>query len=321
MLNNVLVPLDGSPLAECVLPHVVAIAKALDSEVTLLNVLEQPSESLRMPKADPLDWYLKKTEAEAYLNTVKARLEKSDVSVKTKLIEGRATEQIVDYAYSSNADLVILSNCGEQDANRWSMSSIVHQIIQRIWTSTLIIRTGKPQVTQTDNLQYHRLMVPLDGSQRAGATLPIATALAQAHQAELLLVHVVSKPEMPRHMPFTQEESDLINRFVERNQEEGAKYLEQLESHLPTDVQTHLLISDNVAATLQNFSEQEQIDLLILSAHGYSGEARWSYGAITSRFISDGTIPLLIIQDLPHEPPEPVNDVARGDATTGQVAR
>jgi len=63
---------------------------------------------------------------------------------------------------------------------------------------------------------------------------------------------------MPRHMPLTQEESDLINRFVERNQEEGTKYLEQLESHLPTDVQTHLLVSDNVAATLQNFSEQEQ---------------------------------------------------------------
>src|SRR5260221_12070029 len=153
MLNNVLVPLDGSPLAECVLPHVVAIAKAFDSEITLLNVLEQPSESLRMPKADPLDWYLKKTEAEAYLNTVKARLEKSDVSDKKKLIEGRATEQIVDYAYSRNADLVILSNCGEQDANRWSMSSIVNKIIQRIWTSTLILRTAKHQATQIQHLQ------------------------------------------------------------------------------------------------------------------------------------------------------------------------
>src|SRR5258705_5137841 len=100
MLNNVLVPLDGSPLAECVLSHVVAIAKAFDSEVTLLNVLEQPSESLRMPKADPLDWYLKKTEAEAYLNAVKVRLEQFNVTVKTRLIEGRATEQIVDYAHT-----------------------------------------------------------------------------------------------------------------------------------------------------------------------------------------------------------------------------
>src|SRR5450432_571831 len=321
MLNNVLVPLDGSVVAECVLPHVVAIANAFDAEVTLLNILEQPSESLRMPKADPLDWYLKKTEAEAYLNAVKVRLENSNVRVKTALIEGRATEQIVDYASSNKTDLVILSSCGGQDGGGWSMTSILHQIIQRIWTSTLIIRTDQTKVAPLGELRYHRILVPLDGSQRAGATLPVATALAQAHQAELLLVHVVSKPEMARHMPLTQEDSELINRFVERNQEEGNKYLEQLQTHLPIDVQTHLLVSDNVAATLQSFSEQEQIDVLILSAHGYSGEARWPYGAVTSRFITDGTMPLLIVQDLPQEPSEPLRESARSELSAGQLAR
>jgi nucleotide-binding universal stress UspA family protein len=145
----------------------------------------------------------------------------------------------------------------------------------------------------------------------------MATALAQAHQAELLLVHVVSKPEMARHMPLTQEDEELMNRFVERNQEEGAKYLEQLQAHLPTDVQTHLLVSDTVAATLQRFSEQERIDLLILSAHGYSGEAKWPYGGVTNRFIADGTMPLLIVQDLPHESSE----IARDDVPVRRRAR
>ena len=60
MLKTVLVPLDGSRLAECVLPHAVAIARAFEAQVILLNILEQPAESLRMPKADPLDRYLKK---------------------------------------------------------------------------------------------------------------------------------------------------------------------------------------------------------------------------------------------------------------------
>jgi len=95
MLNTVLVPLDGSYLAECVLPHAVAIAKAFDAQIILLNVLEQPPDSLGIPNADPLVWYLKKTEAETYLSDVQTRLEKCEVSVKKMLFDGRATEQIV----------------------------------------------------------------------------------------------------------------------------------------------------------------------------------------------------------------------------------
>jgi nucleotide-binding universal stress UspA family protein len=86
---------------------------------------------------------------------------------------------------------------------------------------------------------------------------------------------------------------------------------------LTAHVQTHLLVSDNVAATIQGFSEQEQIDLLILSAHGYSGEAKWPYGGVTNRFITDGTMPLLIVQDLPHESPE----IAQDDVTVRRLAR
>lgn len=308
MLNTVLVPLDGSGLAECVLPHAVAIAKAFDAQVILLNILEQPSESLRMPKADPLDWYLKKTEADTYLSVVQTRLEKCDVSVKKILLEGRATEQIVELAHTSNADLLILSSHG---------GSVAQQILQRIRTSTLIIRTNQPNTAQIGDLRYQRLLVPLDGSRRAGATLPLATALAQAHQAELLLVHVVNKPEMARHMPLTHEDEELMNRFVELNQAEGAKYLEHLQAHLPTNAQTRLLVSDTVAAALQRFSEQEQIDLLILSAHGYSGEAKWPYGGVTNRFITDGTMPLLIVQDLPHE----LSEIAQDNVTVRRQAR
>jgi nucleotide-binding universal stress UspA family protein len=308
--------LDGSSLAEYVLPHVVAIATAFDAQITLLNVLEQPSASLRMPKADPLDWYLKKTEADTYLNVVKARLEACQLSVKTMLLEGHATEQIVELAHTDKADLLILSSHGEYSPGGWSVSNIVQQILQRIRTSTLIIRANESNTAPIGGLRYQRLLVPLDGSRRAGATLPIATALTQAHQAELLLVHVVSKPEMARQMPLTQEDEELMNRFVERNEAEGAKYLEQLQAHLPTNVQTRLLVSSNVAATLQDFSEQEQIDLLLVSAHGYSGEAKWPYGSVTSRFISNSTMPLLIVQDLPHRSLE----TARDDVTMRQSA-
>ena len=317
MLDHILVPLDCAPLAECVLPHVIAIAKAFSARISLMHVLEQPAASLRLPKADPLDWYLKKSAASLYLDTVRTRLEAVHLSVQTSLLEGVAAEKIVELASSTQVDLLILSGYGQTGANRGGVSSIAQQILNRVRTSTLIVRAVEPVAALTDDLRYQKLLVPLDGSQRAGSALTLAATFVQAFQSELLLVHVVSKPEMARQMPLSQEDTELVNRFIERNQEEGSKYLEQTQARLPGRTQTRLLVSNNVAATLQSVSEQEQIDLLVLSAHGYSGEARWPYGSVTNRFVTSGTTPLLIVQDLQWEAPE----VARAGAETRHPQR
>ncbi len=306
MLGHILVPLDGSPFAESVLPHAVAIAKAFEAQITVVHVLEQPSGSLRLPKADPLDWYLKKLAANLYLDTIQTRLEQHQLSVQKILLEGSAAEKIVDLAHSTQADLLILSGYGETKANGVGVSSVTQHILHKVRASTLIIRANQSVVNVDDALRYRRLLVPLDGSQRAGIALTIATALVEAYASDLLLVHVVGKPEMPRHMPLSQEDAELVNRFVERNKAEGSKYLEQIHHHLSTHSQTRLLVSDNVAVTLQSVTEQEQIDLLVLSAHGYSGDTRWPYGSITNRFISNGTTPLLIVQDLQWKSPEAI---------------
>jgi len=304
MLNHILIPLDDSPLAECVLPHAIAIAKAFNAQITLAHILEQPSASLRLPQADPLDWYMKKSAANLYLATMQTRLEEQNLSVQTILLEGNAAEKIVELAQATQADLLILSGYGETRINRGGVSSLVQHILQRVRISTLIIRTSQPSTDFTVEMRYQRLMVPLDGSQRAGTALTAAVAFAEAFQPDLLLVHVVSKPEMARHMPLSQEDMELVNRVIERNREEGSKYLEQIQAHLPANTQTRLLVSDNVAATLQRVSEQEGTDLIVLSAHGYSGETRWPYGSVTNRFITDGTTPLLIVQDLQWESAE-----------------
>jgi nucleotide-binding universal stress UspA family protein len=64
------------------------------------------------------------------------------------------------------------------------------------------------------------------------------------------------------------------------------------------DVETLLLVSDDVTLTLHELVEQENVDLVVLSAHGYSAATRWPYGTVATSFISHGTTPLLIVQDL-----------------------
>lgn len=304
MLDRLLVPLNGLPLAECALPHAIAIARAFNAQITLVHVVEQPSTSLGLPKADPLDWYLKKSAANLYLDALQSRLEQElHLSVHIILEEGNAADKIVELAHATQTDLLILSGYGETDVNRDGVSSIAQQILQRVRTSTLIVRATQTVDPFTDDLRYHKVLIPLDGSQRAGSALALAAAFAEAYHPELLLIHVIRKPEMARHMPLSEEDAELVNRVIERNHEESIRYLEQTQTHLPANTQTRVLISENIAATLQTVSEEEQFDLLVLSAHGYSGEARWPYGSITNRFITNGMAHLLIVQDLQWDSP------------------
>ncbi len=314
LINDIIVPLDSSSLAECVLPHAIAIAKAFNTPITLLHVLEQPSASLRLPKPDPLDWYLKKLEATAYLEATKARLEASQLSVSTLLLEGNATEKIVELTHATAASLLVLCGHGEAKENSEGLSSVAQRILQKVRASTLIVRNNPNLSPPTSDIGYRKLLVPLDGSQRSGSVLTLAAALAEKYQSELLLVHVVCKPEMARLMPLSQDDAELSNKLIERNTEEGRKYLELLSDQMPSRPQTRLLVSNNVVDTLQEVSQQEQIDLLVLSAHGYSGDAQYPYGSVAHRFINSSAIPLLIVQDLRWESPE----AARAGTVTRQ---
>jgi nucleotide-binding universal stress UspA family protein len=303
MLESILVPLDGSTLAECVLPHVVALADAFGSQVVLLRVLDQHQSAESIHTVDPLTWQLNKTEADLYLDSVRARLQEAGLQVQTELLEGPAAENIVSAAQNHNADLIIMSSHARSGLTGWGISSIVQKVVLSAPTSLMIVR-ARQAVGLLAEQRYKRLFVPLDGSLRAECVLPLAIQLIRAHQSQLVLAHVVGRPELARRTPATQEDLDLVNRLVERNQEEGARYLEQLLSRLSVeglDVQTHLLVNQNVAVTLHDLIEREQIDLVIVSAHGYSGEARWPYGSVVSNLIFYGTTPLLIMQDLPVE--------------------
>jgi nucleotide-binding universal stress UspA family protein len=149
---------------------------------------------------------------------------------------------------------------------------------------------------------YQRILVPLDGSQRAENVLPIITQLAHYHNSQVHLAHVVKTPEMARQMPPAPEDVDLTTRVVERNREEAANYLEQLRSRSyleGIDVHAHLITSDHAAVALHQLEEQEQIDIVVLNAHGYSGIHQWPYGSMVNNFILYGKVPLLIVQDQP----------------------
>jgi len=307
MFNRILVPLDGSALATCVLPHVVAMTQAMGSNLTLLRLLEgydAPGGAV-----NPIDWQLHKAEAQCYLNTLGGRVEQQvKRAPNLQIVEGPAPKGIIEYAQQAECDLVALSSHGHGGLNGWNVSSVVQKVIDRVRKSILLVRAYEPPMAYTEDnwsaFRYRRIVVPLDGSQRAEFVLPMVTALANYYETELLLVHVVARPEMIWRMPLAPEDSLVLEEMMERNRAQISQSFTALQARLPLVSQLDIQLSTNVAATLHSLVAQAEADLVVLTAHGHSGQTQWPYGSIAASFLTYGTTPLLLMQDLlPHEIP------------------
>jgi nucleotide-binding universal stress UspA family protein len=312
MFNQILLPLDRSTLAECVLPHTIAIARAFGSQVTLLSVLDTPHEACVRRAMDPLNWQIRKAEAQTYLHKVELRLQEAGLLTEMHILEGFAAEQVIGFADTHVPQLIILSSHGQSGLSEWGVSSVAQKIILRAHTSVMIVRAAHSVAPDVTDLRYQRILAPLDGTQRAEITLPAVAALARDHDAQIVLAHIVQKPAMPRRTLPSHEDIKLAERLVARNQAEATWYLEQLQSQITGKVETRLLVSEHLTATLHELIEQEKADLVLLSAHSRSGQTRALYGDVVSNLIAYGTTPLVIVQECAQAQTAPANGEAGG---------
>ena len=303
MFNHILVPLDGSTLAECVLPHVMAIAPVTNARVTLLHVLQHPHNGNGSPAVDPVEWHLQKQKSEKYLEQVVDQLNKSGVlAVESLILEGNPANSVIDFAHNNNVDLIALSTHGNSGLSGWNVSSVVQKILLRSYKSTLLVRAYLPTSTGTTKIRYKRLFVGMDCSPRSEFVLPFAISLAQFHKSQVILECAIEKPQAINRFPLSEEDTELVNKFVERNFQAASHYFKQLVTQFSTKeikLKTHVSIGENAVTMLHDMVEESNADLMLLAAHGYSGERRWPYGNVTTSFIAYGNTSLMIMQDMP----------------------
>lgn len=299
MLEHILLPLDGSSLAEKVLPHAVALAEAFDSKLTLLRVVHKEVFADQQGMVNPMEWQMRKSEAEAYLSSVQKRLKDVDVESDIQIVEGRPAQQIIDFARNANVRFIIMSSHGGSGISPWNINSTVQKVLLRAFIPVMIVRAYHESQEELSGLNYDRLFLPLDGSKRAECILPLAKSICAVQDSTVFLAHIVEEPKLPRQTPLDEEVEALIKKLREINYEEAEKYIKGIkEQFTETKVETIIECSKKPTIALHNIIDREKIDLVLLSAHGYSGEARWPYGKIALNFIAYGTTPLIIIQDL-----------------------
>ena len=150
MYKNILVPLDGSQLAECVLPHVESIAKGCGGKtVTFVRVVEpiqRPPASkggYASPKTDIWERIESEFRAEAknYLNQLMNRVKYEGVDVQSEVLTGgRAADMIAEYATKSEVDLIIIATHGRSGVSHWVWGSVADRILRSACVPVLMVR-------------------------------------------------------------------------------------------------------------------------------------------------------------------------------------
>jgi nucleotide-binding universal stress UspA family protein len=157
MYGKILVPLDGSKLAEVVLPYVQELARRFDSEVTLIQVVAplsklvaetmpaslEPTGAAAAIGVEAASEALKAEHesARSYLEGVAGRLKAQDIKVRTEIAEGVAADTIVEYAHGHAMDLIAMSTHGRSGLRRLVYGSVADQVLRQAGTPVLLIRS------------------------------------------------------------------------------------------------------------------------------------------------------------------------------------
>jgi nucleotide-binding universal stress UspA family protein len=149
MYKNILVPMDGSDLAECVLPHVQTMAEARGVQsVTFVRVTEPLSIT---PVRGETGWLTEeqmkdvddksKVVAESYLDKLVGGLNYGKVKVQKEVLVGRAAEQLAEYAKKNDFDLIIVATHGRSGVSRWVWGSVADRLIRSAHVPVLMVRS------------------------------------------------------------------------------------------------------------------------------------------------------------------------------------
>lgn len=143
MYTRILVPLDGSELAEIALPHAVAVAKQSGAAVRLLRVLPTLPPAV-LPEGAYLDWEQIQrdavAEARSYLEQVRGRLAAEGLDVATELRTGEAADVVIETARELGADLIVMATHGRSGLGRWVLGSVADRVVRAAHVPVLLIR-------------------------------------------------------------------------------------------------------------------------------------------------------------------------------------
>jgi nucleotide-binding universal stress UspA family protein len=299
MFAHLLVPLDGSGLAETTLPYARALAHAYGDggRVTLLHLIERGAPS-SVHGARHLTTV---PEAAAYLTEIAERFRAEGIAADTHVDTnegGDTAGRIVDHAAEMKADLVVLCAHGRSGLGRWLFGSIAQKVLAVGVAPVLMVLPTAG--TEPRLPTFNDILLPLDGTPGAEIALPLAEQLARATGGTMHLALVVptvgslsgAMSSVARFSPKVTAE------LLESAESDAVVYLDTLANRLRAagiPVETSIAREDPATAIL-DLAKRVHADLIVMASHGRAGMGGAWAGSVSNKVLARSPGPFLLIR-------------------------
>ena len=286
MSDTILVPLDGSDLAAGALEPAAEIAGLASGRIHLVRVPDLPVHAIldQLPGDIARETEAARTEAEASLAEAARLLTARGLAVSTSIEEGPPAHGIARAVADTGATLVVLTSHGRGAVARAWLGSTADRLIRTLDVPMLLLRKGEWRKPK-------RVLIGLDGSERAEEILAPAIELARLWESGLLLVHVVPAPS-PKSTgeagTWLQHQSLVAHRYIHSL---ALKYRAQ-----GFDVHAQVPVRWDPAQVLQELAATDDVELLALATRGLGGADRLLLGSVADKVIRGAELPTLVFR-------------------------
>ncbi len=312
-MKTILVPLDGSTVAEQVLPFVEQLLSRVAARVHLLQVITaaQQQHVIAHIAGDPFraaaeyetDWHWERRAhlqlalaAETYLTEQAQLLRTAGFEVTFEVTSGEPAERIVEIAANEPQALVAMATHGYSGLRRWTLGSVADKVMQATRSPLFLVRaTEQPRANQRS---LQRILVPLDGSPLAEQALPLAIELAVGAQAELLLFHAIRPFDAPLPGLLRVHRAPPTIDFPPPEHAQALQHLYRVIErwHSCQIAFLPIVTSGEPAQAIVDIAASEHADLIVMASHGSSGVQRWVLGSVADKVLHSSATPLLLVR-------------------------
>lgn len=299
MIRSILVPLDGSALAERALPTAAALAARLGARLHLVTV--HPPSALPLPAEDPLgelttlDRQSREAEREYLRQQAREAAERHAVAATEALLQGEPAAELARYAAEHEIDLVVMTTHGRGGFSRFWLGSVADRLLRRLERPVLLLRGDGGASPGLELVE--RVLVPLDGSRLAETALDFSRRLLASDGARLQLVMVVEPPFLfaPPPPPGAAERFDAAP--LQRRQLLAYRYLRRLARAAEADgipAAVEAVVGQDPARALVSYAEERRVSLIVMASRGRGGLERLVLGSVADKVIRSAGVPVLV---------------------------
>jgi nucleotide-binding universal stress UspA family protein len=282
--RKVLVPLDGSELAERAITYAKSLAKAKGSELIIFTV--------SVASVGQLDRPMK-----AYLELKAKELQSQGIKASIAISYGNMADEIIKFADKNKIDLIIISTHGHSGIKRWVLGSVALKVLHGACTPVLLIKSRAHKISE---VEFKKILIPIDGSPFSEASIPYVKEMAKETSGEIILLRVSEPPVLsadrsPAIKPSWEEYRNIIMAEIQRQAEE---YLEGIKANIEKSgikVRSQAILGKAAESILQ-VAKKENINLIAMTTHGRTGVSRWVYGSGASRIVEESLQPVMLIR-------------------------